>query len=219
MSVPRRRSATRTARAAISDPRARGLSTVRAGPCPPIQTASHSSHSSRTLCPRLTTRRGRLPYTWMSARRARAAHRGRGRRASGPGSASEYGLSVRARRSRSPLGGAARGSGQLALRDGGLHRVQRLLHERAQALVLLDPGEVLLEDLAVGELLAPEHGAAVVDAHFEAGLLQAEVLGLDVVLLAVVLVDPVHTHNHVGLTPAPVVTRRSHRSKNQLPMR
>jgi len=50
-------------------------------------------------------------------------------------------------------------------------------------------------------------------------VLQAEVLGLDVVLLAVVLIDPIDANNHVGLTPALVVTRRSHRSKNQLPIR
>jgi len=47
-----------------------------------------------------------------------------------------------------------------------------------------------------------------------------EVLGLDVVLLAVVLVDAIDAHDHAGLASAPPpLTRRSHRSKNQLPMR
>ena len=50
-------------------------------------------------------------------------------------------------------------------------------------------GRASAEDLGVGEPLAPEHGAAVVDADLEAGLLDAEVLGLDVVLLARVLED------------------------------
>src|SRR4051812_41909961 len=63
--------------------------------------------------------------------------------------------------------------GELPLGDSGLPGVQRLLHERAQALVLLELGEVLGQDLGVGEPLAPEHRAAVVDAHLEAALLDA----------------------------------------------
>src|SRR5690349_14201105 len=61
---------------------------------------------------------------------------------------------------------------QLPLGDGGLHRVHGLLHQGAEALVLLELGQVLLEDLRVGQLLPPEHRSTIVDAHLEAGLLE-----------------------------------------------
>ena len=56
--------------------------------------------------------------------------------------------------------------------------------------------QLLRQHVGVGDALAPQHGAAVVDADLEAGLLQAQVLGLEVVLAPVVLVDAVDADDH-----------------------
>ena len=92
--------------------------------------------------------------------------------------------------------GLMRRLAQLPLRDGGLHGVQGLLHQRAQRIVLLQLGELLRQDVGVGNLLLEEDGPPVEHPHLEGGVIDAKVLGLEVILLPGMLEHAVHPDDH-----------------------
>ncbi len=98
--------------------------------------------------------------------------------------------------------------------------MQGLLHQGAQLPLRFLAREGALSQVGIAHALVPDERAAVVDAHVEYGCFKAEILHLQVVVLACVGEDAIETDNHEAASAAPSAwDRLSQRAKNELPTR